>query len=155
MRFSSIILSLLVTSIFLVGCSNSFEEQKVLFDEVMVVHDEVMPEMQTIYDLKKQLDTKLTQIGQDTSGLDSALFILVVQNKQALEQADDAMMTWMRDFADKMAPPGKDKYQPYLDKKEMTHDDYMKFLLAEKTKIADVKDAMTSSLENAKQLLEK
>ena len=65
------------------------------------------------------------------------------------------MMSWMRDFADKMAPPGKEKYQPYLDKKEMTHEAYMEFLAAEKVKIADVKEAMLSSIENAKQLLEK
>lgn len=155
MRSLFLFISVLSTLLFLTGCSNSFEEQKVLFDEVMVLHDEVMPEMQTIYDLKKQLDIKLTQMGQDSSRLDSSLFIQIIQNKRSLEIADDAMMTWMREFADKMAPPGEDKYQPYLKKKGITHDEYLEFLQAEKSKIAEVQHAMESSIQHARQLLDK
>jgi hypothetical protein len=146
---------IVLTSIFLAGCSNSFEEQKVLFAEVMVIHDEVMPEMQTINELSKALDSKLKEIQQDSVRIDEDMLRKISENKTALKEADDAMMSWMRDFADKMAPPGKEKYQPYLDKKEMTHEAYMEFLAAEKVKIADVKEAMLSSIENAKQLLEK
>lgn len=146
---------IVLTSIFLVGCSNSYEEQKVLFDEVMVIHDEVMPEMQTINELSKALDSKLAEIRQDSMSIDSDMLKKISENKNALKEADDAMMTWMREFADKMAPPSEEKYQPYLDKKEMTHEAYLEFLAAEKVKIAAVKEAMLSSIENAKQLLEK
>lgn len=162
MRFYSILFFLVMTSLFLSGCSetnaeksNPFEEQKVLFDEVMEIHDEVMPEMQTIYDLKKQLDTKLTQMGQESSTLDSTTFVRTVQHKRALEEADDAMMSWMRDFADKMAPPKEDKYKKYLEKEGMTHEAYLQFLQAEKSKVEVVKEKMNSSIENAKQFLSK
>jgi len=135
------------------GCSNPFDEQKVLFDEVMVIHDEVMPRMQDIYELKKQLSERMQALQQDTTGLDSAAYIQCIQQKIALEDADDAMMTWMRDFSDNMAPPSEEKYKSHLEKTGITHEEYLKFLDAEKTKISEVSDAMLSSISDAKELL--
>ena len=74
---------IVLTSIFLAGCSNSFEEQKVLFAEVMVIHDEVMPEMQTINELSKALDSKLKEIQQDSVRIDEDMLRKISENKTA------------------------------------------------------------------------
>ncbi len=141
--------------LFLTACTKPYEEQKVLFDEVMLVHDEVMPKMQDIHELKQQLNEKMQQLQQDSSRMDTAMILQVFTKKQALEEADHVMMSWMREFADQMAPPGKDKYDGYLKKKGISHDAYMKFLETEKSKVEEVKVKMLSSIQDAQNLLQK
>jgi len=59
----------------------------ILHDEIMVVHDEVMPEISTIHRLKKKLNAI-------ENGDESRIQILILN----LDEADESMMSWMADY---------------------------------------------------------
>lgn len=81
-------------------------EIKKLYDEVMLVHDEVMPETSTIHKLRKRLKNMEVQ--------DSVRLSLIRQ----LENADENMMQWMADFAEfrKMDDEPVEKRKQYLER---------------------------------------
>ncbi len=99
------------------ACGTKQEQQateKPLYDQVMDVHDEVMPFMGELNRLKRELTDKLT-IAQD----------MPLEERQSLEQtiqkidsASRGMMVWMREFNPE-AYEGEEK-QRYLEQ-EMVH----------------------------------
>lgn len=89
LSFLPILFGLLLFS----SCNSGYSpEVQKLYDEVMVIHDEVMPEMGTIHKLKKQLKKILNDPDITIDAED------VKNNIQALDVADDAMMDWMHQF---------------------------------------------------------
>jgi len=101
-----------------------------LFDEVMVIHDDVMPKTATIHRLKKKL--KKNQQGENT-----AAFTAVIEQ---LDIADDGMMQWMQDFE-------KPKGQPFEEAKA--------YYEGEKVKITKVKKEILSAIAVAEELIPK
>lgn len=89
--------SILLLSCFLVACNSSGVDSDVkykldnLHQEVMDVHDAVMPELGTINKLRKQLKKRLKD---DTETQKDKIQDLIYR----LGDADDAMMTWMGEF---------------------------------------------------------
>lgn len=74
--------------------SNSDSPNEALYDQVMDVHDEVMPKMDEIMKLKRELQDKIANTPD-----------MVVERKAKLEQvisnldsASNAMMDWMHKF---------------------------------------------------------
>ena len=63
MRASLPFVSLII--LLLWGCGQESKDNQALYDEVMKVHDEVMPKMNDIYKLREQLKKQLA----DTPGL--------------------------------------------------------------------------------------
>lgn len=98
-----------------------------LYDEVMEVHDAVMPEMSTIHKLKKEL--KAIE-NPDTKSI-------ILTKIKELNDADEAMMTWMADFKN---PEDPATATPYL--------------TAEKAKIQGVSDQMYAAIATATTLLD-
>ena len=94
-----------------------------MYDEVMFIHDEVMPEMSTIHRLKKQI--------RNQESLDSLSLGLIKE----LEDADEAMMDWMARF----------KPDKKADEK-----DQLAYLLSEKEKISAVSNQMKTIINKAK-----
>lgn len=120
-------------ALLLASCSNVNEVEK-LKAEVMEVHDEVMPEMGNLMNLKKRLKDKIAysdSIGESTEELDQ-----VVHN---LEGADEAMMEWMRNYKDPSS--------------EMTKDQALKYLNEKMKSIKEVKQKINSSKAAAEALL--
>ena len=115
------------------GCGPSIEDMQ---DEVMAIHDEVMPEMGTINRLAKELKV---MVKDSLSTQDQR--IEIKKHIDALETADDAMMNWMAEYK----APGKD-----LSKEKATE-----LLQKEKEKITLVRDQMLNSISDAKALLSK
>lgn len=115
------------------GCGPSIEDMQ---DEVMAIHDEVMPEMGTINRLAKELKV---MVKDSLSTQDQR--IEIKKHIDALETADDAMMNWMAEYK----APGKD-----LPKEKATE-----LLQKEKEKITLVRDQMLNSISDAKALLSK
>lgn len=109
-----------------------------LMDEVMELHDEAMIPWGEIHDLDKQLDTKINELDstQDTDGIAQKYQHI----KLALEEADDAMMAWMRDFK-------PDKLQ------EMDVDSAIIILEQKKSSMEEVFLQVNSSVDSAKALL--
>jgi len=89
--------SMLLLSCFLAACNSSGVDNDVkykldnLHQEVMDVHDAVMPELGTINKLRKQLKK---QLKDDSNPNKDKVQDLIYR----LGEADDAMMTWMSEF---------------------------------------------------------
>ena len=114
----------------LFGCSvKSGNDIDFLFQEIMDVHDEVMPKMGKIRNLEKQCRS-VALTSPDSSEL--------IRQAEFLSNANEAMMIWMREFNSNYQ--GSD-----LEKRE--------YLLAQKMKIYHVKDLINSSLLHGEKLV--
>ena len=116
--------------LFLLGCSvKSGDDIDFLFQEIMDVHDEVMPKMGKIRNLEKQCRSV---------ALTSPDSLELIRQAEFLSNANEAMMIWMREFNSNFQ--GSD-----LEKRE--------YLLAQKMQIYQVKDLMNSSLIQGEKLV--
>lgn len=122
-----IFLSLLIFSSCKEKQNSSETAQNKLYDEVMAIHDQVMPEMTTIHNLKKDLKAIEKPETKD----------IILQQVKELNDADEAMMTWMAAFK---VPEDKTQEDAYL--------------LLEKEKIKQVSDLMYASMDRAKKLID-
>ncbi len=111
--------------------------QQELIREVMVIHDEVMPKMDDIYQTQKQLRE------QKKTVTDKAVQKEIDDHILALEQAGEGMMEWM---ANLKLPSEKDT---------RTHEEIMRYLEKEKIEIQDVSDDMKGTIAGGEELLEK
>ena len=103
-----------------------------LYDEVMKVHDEVMPKMDNIYKLKGQLKEKI----DNTPGLADEKKKEIEGIILRLDSASEGMMVWMRKFnppADTVV--GEEQAKEYLE--------------GEMEKIKKVRDDVRKALEEA------
>ncbi|MBB6001729.1 hypothetical protein [Arcicella rosea] len=127
-----ILLSVLMLSV-VFSCSKSEDKQKKMIEEVMAVHDEVMPKMDEIMTLKGQLDS-ISKVSSDSSKA-KELYV-------ALDSADVQMMEWM------------EKYNPDQVKGK-SEEEVVKYYEVEKNKIIKVKELTNASIEEAKAFLKK
>lgn len=126
----------------IIGCSSSPSEKESgedqqaqydsLFDQVMAVHDEVMPKMEEIHDLKKRIEKELEIVEGDSE------MVLKTAHKE-LSEADKGMRDWMRNFR----KPADD----------LSMEEKMNYLRQEKETISKVSEDMLSSIENANNAL--
>ncbi|WP_439879577.1 hypothetical protein ACSX1A_10335 [Pontibacter sp. MBLB2868] len=123
------------------GCSQSEtpeEHNNNLESQVMEVHDGAMEQMNTIYHLRKDLralrDT-LTNQEADTSAL-----VPIQVNITQLNEADEAMMNWMRQYK---APVN------------LTDEQAREYLQNELLKIERVKTLMDSTIQAARSIYRK
>ena len=115
--------------VFLASCTGEKQsaELKNMYDEVMVIHDEVMPKMRNINQAKK----KLRRIDDYEDHQE------VVEMIRRLDDADEAMMSWMADFK----------------KPDATDEEAAKAYYAEQKKeIEAVRDLMLSAIEEAEEM---
>ncbi len=133
-----IIILLAGLSIIFSNCKPSNDAiQQELVREVMVIHDEVMPKMDDIYKVQKQL----RESGADIKT--GALRKEIDDHILSLEQAGEGMMDWM---ANLKLPSENDT---------RTHEEIMTYLAKEKIEIQHVSDDMNGSIAAGKELLEK
>jgi hypothetical protein len=133
------LLVFLCSSMIGVSCSSSGSKQegkqKQLIDEVMAVHDEVMPKMDTVMTLKSSLDSAL----KVSSSNDSAKIMAL---SAALDSADVKMSVWM------------EEYRPELVKGK-NDSTVVKYLENEKIRISLVKEVTNKSIEEATAFLKR
>jgi Mg2+ and Co2+ transporter CorA len=108
-----------------------------IYNEVMNVHDEIMPKMEDIYKLKKEIEEKI-----------AASPDMVMEKKKQLEQvisnldsASNSMMDWMH------------KFNPLPD--SVDQEQARAYLESEMEKIKKVRDLTYDALEKAKEEKEK
>lgn len=116
------------------GESTAFKQEDSLRNEVFAIHDEAMPKMTDIVQLKGGLIELPT---------DSTNEAEVKSANSQLEKAEDAMMAWMNNFK---AP------EKLRDTK--SHEEIMAYLENEKLEITKVRDLMNNSIANAKRILD-
>ena len=103
-----------------------------LYNEVMNIHDEVMPKMDDIYKLKVKLQDKL-----DSASTMSAEEKIKLQQRIAhLDSVGNLMMDWMH------------KFDPLPDSSD--REEAREYLESEMEKIRKVKDAMLEAIEKEK-----
>jgi len=137
-RFGLILLVMLISA-----CSNNHQASEadadsdnpnqVLYDQVMDVHDEVMPQMDEIMKLKRSLQEQIANTPD-----------MVVERKEQLEKiisnldsASNSMMDWMH------------KFNPLPD--SVDQELAREYLEGEMEKIRNVKTLMLESIDKAKQ----
>lgn len=84
---------------------------QVLYDEVMKVHDEVMPKMDDIYRLKEELKNKIANAPDMKEDVKREIESKVSQ----LDSAADEMMDWMHQFNPIPDSVGQEKAREYLE----------------------------------------
>lgn len=128
-----------------VACNQGRERVEETEEEVMTIHDEVMPKMQDVMNLKKQLSAKLLELDSlQQEGVSSNT--LAEQKMKALELsrdltlADSLMMDWMYQYRGDSA-------------KALPAGDALLYFRLEKDKISDVQKRTNQSLEAAREFL--
>ncbi|MBL7861617.1 MAG: hypothetical protein JNJ65_10685 [Cyclobacteriaceae bacterium] len=104
-----------------------------LYDQVMDVHDEVMPRMGEINRLQRELKEKIAS-SPDMIAERKAELEQVISN---LDSASNAMMTWMHEFNPLPDSVDQEKAREYLE--------------TEMERIRKVKTLMLESIEKAKE----
>ncbi|MDF9795592.1 hypothetical protein OKW21_000855 [Catalinimonas alkaloidigena] len=113
--------------------------QDSLFNEMMAIHDEVMPEMDHIFRLQKKLKTLIDSL-QNEEATDPGMLDSLTNYNDDLQDADEAMMHWMRsnDF----------------EFEGMEHEEIMTELASEKENIIVVREKMLNSIRKAEDILQ-
>jgi len=106
-----ILITIAILSMFAYACNQKDRVEK-LKTEVMAVHDEVMPEMDNLMNLKKQLENRILTL--DSAGANTDEIKRFVQN---LVEADEAMMDWMRNYKDPSPEMSEGQALEYLQDK--------------------------------------
>lgn len=135
------ILSILACSILLFTFSCKEEkktpEGPTQMEQVMAIHDEVMPKMGKLGKLVGQLKSKVdtTKVGKQ---YETAM--------RDLQSAHKSMMDWMKDFGDRFDP------DEILNGKELT-EQKQRWLDEEEEKVKALKEQINGSIERAEALL--
>ena len=108
-----------------------------LYDKVMELHDELMPRMEEIYNMKKEIQDEIAKTPE-----------MVAEKKQELEKtilyldsANNEMMDWMHKFSPLPDSTDQEAAREYLE--------------TEMEKIRKVKDIMAEAVEKAKEEMKK
>lgn len=84
---------------------------QVLYDEVMKVHDEVMPKMNDIYKLKEELKNQIANTPNIAEEKKKEIEATILK----LDSASEGMMVWMRNFNPLPDSLGEEQAKEYLE----------------------------------------
>jgi hypothetical protein len=125
-----LIINLFIYLTILSACGPNYEKEATsLYQEVMALHDEVMPKMSDINKAKK----KLNELKDDENG------VVMDAQIEALVQADDAMMNWMYQFKN----PESNDFKANIE-----------YLKIQKEKMVEVKTIMLKTIDDANLLIQ-
>jgi uncharacterized phage infection (PIP) family protein YhgE len=78
----------------------TLQEAFKLHKEAIAVHDEIMPQMKSLSELKDGLQQEMNQIQIRAEAMDMERFEALQQAHQQLAQADSSMRSWMSNLAE-------------------------------------------------------
>lgn len=132
--------NLLLLSTLLVGliaCGPSpKEELKALKDEVIAIHDEVMPKMSQLMKAKKELQAMADSSLMQSDSINAKMYSELASE---IANANESMMQWMHQFESDF---------------KGTNEEIKKYLEDQKVAIQQVKEDMNSSLAKGLEVLE-
>jgi len=129
MKINIQLVSLFTLLVFSCKPDLSNPEVEKLYKEVMVIHDEVMPEISTIHKLKKKI--------RKSDGESEVSLSLIKE----LDDADESMMSWMSDF-------GK-----FRSMDDASSEEKIAYLNSEKKKISEVSRIMKKAIADGENYL--
>ncbi|WP_420580623.1 hypothetical protein [Reichenbachiella sp.] len=121
------------------GCNSNKKEQQALFEEVMLVHDEVMPKMGSLRALSSELTQKADSLMLDSLTDHSSKINEMRDLSKKLKDANEGMMEWMRQF---------DQVE-----EGTPHGEVIQYLNEQRKQIQKVRDDMINSKEEAEKYL--
>lgn len=134
-----------IISLTILSCSNSSssssKEFYTLLMEVFEVHDEMMPQMGKLSELRQQLEKKVEEDTMNAITYEDAI--------TDLEDAHTGMMDWMKDFGEEF--PYKEDRLEGMDEDEILES--IEKMKKQKVSVEDMKQKMIDSMENAKAIL--
>ncbi|MEN8247876.1 MAG: hypothetical protein ABFS32_03020 [Bacteroidota bacterium] len=136
-KTSLLFISLLIAAFAgLVSCSNSDsnDEKQKAYDKVIAVHDEVMPKLSQISNLKEQITKHIAILNDSTEIAEWQQLI------GELDDADESMWVWMRQF------------DSYLDDK--SEEEALEYLKEEQVKVDEVARKINESIAKAEEMFE-
>ncbi len=110
--------------------------QQAIYDELMEVHDEMMPKMEDLMSIKGKLIEKNDALEELGLASDGTVYTEAIET---IENADEAMMNWMRNF------------EPMND--GQPHEEIVEYYTAQKAKMDSVKVVMESALQLGNDLI--
>ena len=116
---------------------SSDNPNQTLYEQVMSVHDEVMPKSDEIYQLKKEIKDKITSAPNLPTDKKEQLNQIIAE----LDSADHAMMDWMHKFKPLPDSANQELAREYLEN--------------EMERIKTVRELINGSLQKAKDELGK
>jgi len=142
---------LFIALILLTGCGKSSQHEhhdqeeespinnpnQALYDQVMDIHNDVMPKSDEIYQLKKEIQNKIA----NTTNLGTDKKKKLEQIIAGLDSADHSMMDWMHKFKPLPDSANQELAREYLEN--------------EMERIKTVRELINGSLQKAKEELEK
>ena len=133
------VLALLMNCSFIfVACKEEKKETSPSqMEQVMAIHDEVMPKMGQLGKLVGQLKPMADSLGTDSPQ---------AKAMRDLQDANKSMMDWMQGFVERFEP------EELMDGKELS-DEKKQWLNEEEEKVKEVKEKINSSIANAEALL--
>jgi len=108
-----------------------------LYNEILAVHDEVMPEMTTLSSYQNNIAEEIRLLKSDTSNRDKVRHLNQILGN--LNRAEDAMMTWMHHFSRIDSIPDSEKGM---------------FLENERISVTGMRDLIFRSLQSSKNYLD-
>ena len=138
MNFRTLMLIALSLLVFSCKQDQKSDEGLTKMEEIMAIHDEVMPKMTTI----SMLAGKLKPMADTTDTASSYNIAL-----RDLQAAHKSMMDWMQGFGERFDS------EEILNGKPLT-EEKQQWLEEEKVKVKAMRDQVISSIENAEKLLE-
>jgi Mg2+ and Co2+ transporter CorA len=106
-----------------------------LYDQVMDIHNEVMPMKEDLYKLKKELEEKIVKTPSMAADKRQELKKMIAE----LDSADNAMMDWMHNFNPLPDSADEEKAREYLE--------------TEMERIKKVRDLTNEAIERAKPVI--
>ncbi|MBO3699002.1 hypothetical protein [Roseivirga sp. E12] len=131
----------LLVAFFTLSCGGGFDA-KVEEGKILDVHDEVMPKLGEVMNLKRQVLAKATDLAESNPE-DEALEGLRSLAEE-LDEARKGMMTWMNDWAKTKTPHTSG---------QSTEEEQKAFFQTEMDRVTKVKDDINSSIAAAKAML--
>jgi len=116
--------------------AQSDNPNKVLLDQIMDIHDEVMPKMQDLYNLKQSLQEKA-----GVAGISSEEKKSLEDMMATLDSANTAMMDWMHNFQPLPDSADQEKAREYLE--------------SEMERVMKVRELTNETIEKAKSVTTK
>lgn len=114
-------------------CSSDECLKQQSYDKVIAVHDDVMPKLGQISDLKGQLEERMSQ------SVDSATMDNYIKLMEDLDTADEGMWVWMRAFKSNI--------------EELPLDSALNYLASEQAKVDEVAEKINASIAAAEAAL--
>ncbi|MBQ4913094.1 hypothetical protein J8L85_01505 [Maribacter sp. MMG018] len=133
----------LILAVLLTSCKEQKEEKQTegptQMEQVMAIHDEVMPKMGQLGKLVGQLKPSADSLGPESPEAKAV---------RDLQDANKSMMDWMQSFGDRFDS------EEILEGKALS-DEKQAWLNEEEAKVKEVKEKINSSIKNAEAILSK